>query len=77
MIITRVSALTGKRRSIDLPVTQEQLDKYYNSKEVNLIQNVFPHLTADQREFIKTGVTQDEWNEAFPPEPEDEMPLNL
>ena len=30
-----------------------------------LIQNVFPHLNAGQREFIMTGITDDEWEAAF------------
>jgi len=29
------------------------------------VQRAMPHLTPDQREFIKTGVTPDEWTEAF------------
>ena len=30
-----------------------------------LIQNIFPDLTPDEREFIKTGVTPDEWDNMF------------
>ena len=30
-----------------------------------LIQNAFPNLTSEQREFIKTGVTPEEWDETF------------
>jgi hypothetical protein len=48
---------------MDLPVTMEQLDRYYNGGE--LLQNAFPHLNADQREFIKTGITGEEWEAAF------------
>ena len=29
------------------------------------IQNIFPHLTPGQREFIMTGITDDEWDETF------------
>jgi len=28
-----------------------------------LIQDVFPHLTPDEREFIQTGITPEDWNE--------------
>jgi hypothetical protein len=35
----------------------------YNSGA--LIQVAFPDLTADQREFILTGITKDEWNILF------------
>jgi hypothetical protein len=43
---------------MDIPVTQEQLDNWNNGM---LIQNAMPNLSADQREFIKTGMIPDEW----------------
>lgn len=63
MKITRTSTISGITRSMDLPVTEEQV-KRFNSGE--LIQNVFPDLTDDEREFIMTGITADEWDEIFP-----------
>ena len=30
-----------------------------------LIQDAFPYLTADQRELILTGMTDEMWNDAF------------
>lgn len=30
-----------------------------------LIQDAFPMLTPEQREFIKTGITPEEWDAAF------------
>lgn len=63
MIIKRTSAISGKEREMDLPVTQEQLDKYATG--VYKIQDVFPELTPDQREFIKTGITAEEWDFIF------------
>jgi|TARA_Y100000114_G_scaffold140474_1_gene145347 hypothetical protein len=45
---------------MSLPITQEQLDLYNNSKE--LIQNVMPDLDNKQREFVKTGITEQEWD---------------
>ena len=35
------------------------------------VQNIFPQLTPDEREFIQTGYTKAEWEKLFPPE-EDE-----
>lgn len=32
-----------------------------------LIQNVFPELNADEREFLMTGITAQEWDENFLP----------
>ena len=62
MLITRQSLLSGVTRAIELPVTQEQIDSYMNG---SVVQDAFPHLTADQREFIMTGATADEWDEYF------------
>jgi len=45
-----------------LPITSTQLDRWTNG---DLIQNVFPDLSADQREFLKTGITPEEWNQNF------------
>ena len=30
-----------------------------------MVQNVFPMLTADEREFLMTGITPDKWNAMF------------
>lgn len=68
MQITRVSMMSGKTHTMEIDVTQDQLDTYYSSGEV--IQNVLPHLSADEREFIMTGITPQEWAEMFK-EPED------
>jgi hypothetical protein len=64
MIVTRTSDVTGKVHTMDLPITQTQLDEW-NGPTRPLIQNVFPHLTPDQREFLMTGVTPEEWDELF------------
>jgi len=58
MIIHRRSLISGKTNTMDLPVTEEQLETWQNG---GLIQDVFPELTLDEREFIKTGITSDEW----------------
>lgn len=62
MEITKTSPFTGIRHTMDLPITQDQIDKWH---EGELIQNVFPFLTPGQREFLKTGITPEEWNETF------------
>jgi hypothetical protein len=70
MNVTRTSVQSGVTRTIDLPVTQEQLDRYENGQ--GLCQDIFPNLSPDQREFIMTGITADEWNNLFPPEEEED-----
>jgi len=62
MLITRKSFITGVERTRDLPITQLQIDAWENGM---LVQEAFPNLSADDREFIMTGVTSDEWDNAF------------
>lgn len=63
MLVTRTSMLSKKTRTIDIDVTPQQLDRIENSfftKE--LIQNIVPHLSPSDREFLKTGITDAEWD---------------
>ena len=62
MQITRTSPVSGITRSLEIPCTEEQMAAY---KDGALIQIAFPDLTADQREFILTGITKEEWDELF------------
>lgn len=62
MKITRVSMFTGIERTKEINVTEEQLARWRGGE---LIQNAMPHLTPGEREFIKTGVTDEEWDEEF------------
>lgn len=63
MRITRTSILTGITRTAEIDVSEEQLHLWEGGA---LIQNVMPHLSPDEREFILSGATPDEWGEAFP-----------
>lgn len=65
MQITRKSVFTGVTRTVELPITQEMVDTYNRGA---LIQDAFPSLTSSQREFYMTGITQEEWDNAFPSE---------
>jgi hypothetical protein len=62
MKITRVSPLSGTVRVRDLDITQEQLDAW---RQGALIETVMPLLSPDDREFVQTGITPEEWDEAF------------
>ena len=66
---------SGKIRTMDLNVTQEQIDKYAGGGY--LIQDIFPNLTPGEREFIKTGVTDEEWEEYLGPSPEEKGDKNV
>ena len=41
-----------------------------------LIQDIFPTLDADHREFIQTGITPSEWAEMFAPDEDVDTELN-
>ena len=69
MKTTRVSSYSGTERTKDLNVTQEQLDRWKNGEH---IQKVMPDISPEDREFIMTGMTGDEWNELFPPDDDEE-----
>lgn len=59
MKITRTSVVSGVTRTMDLPITEEQYSAWQNG---DLIQNAMPHLSVEQREFILSGTTQEEWD---------------
>ena len=62
MKVTRTSMFTGVERTIDLPITEEQLATW---KGGTLIQEAMPDLSPDDREFVMTGVTSEEWEAEF------------
>jgi len=62
--VTRQSAITRKINTMELPITQEHLDMYETVGDI-LIQDAFPNLNAEQREFILSGITPQEWNDTF------------
>ena len=62
MLIERTSMISGETNSMELPITNAQLDRWTNGA---LIQNVFPDLSEDQREFLMTGITPEEWTQTF------------
>lgn len=60
MQITRKSMLTGVNRTIDMPITEQQYDAWMGG---TLIQYAMPHLTVGEREFLISGITDEEWAE--------------
>ena len=65
MKITMISQFTGKSHTLEIPITQEQYEVYLSGLDNRLIQAIFPNLTPDQREFLMTGATKEEWDEMF------------
>lgn len=67
MIVIRTSMISNTEKSMDIPVTEEKLQQWddFLREERPLIQNFFPELNAEQREFILTGITPEEWDIIF------------
>lgn len=64
MEVTRRSKMTGKIRTREIPITNEQLASW---KSGTLIQIAMPELSPDDREFLMTGITPEEWDELLGP----------
>lgn len=62
MLITRTSLLSGITHTRDIPCTAEQLQAWQNGQ---YIQNAMPNVSDSDREFLISGVTPEEWDEAF------------
>lgn len=54
-------SILGKVVERTLPVPAWRIMKWIG--EDTLIQNAFPDLSADDREFLITGIADDEWDE--------------
>ena len=65
ILLERKSPKTVKVNSMILDTTKEALDSYYAGE--GLIQVIFPQLNENEREFIKSGYTAEDWDEIFPP----------
>ena len=61
--------ISGNTNTMELNVTQEQLTAWENGMN---IQQAMPDLSAEEREFVKTGMTPTEWNELFGEEEDEE-----
>ena len=65
MKIQRKSPVTGVDHEMDIAVTLEQLMSWQNGM---LIRKAMPNLTPEEREFIISGITKEEWDQLYPEE---------
>ena len=65
--VTRKSPFTGKVNTLALNIGQAEFDAAFAQWSAGflMLQDAFPMLTAGEREFIKTGITPDEWDNLF------------
>ena len=62
------SAFTGKLNTMALPVSPAQIAAWQGGRR--LIQECFPTLSDDEREFLMSGSTPEEWDAVFGQEEE-------
>ena len=67
MDITRTSRISGITRTRDIDLTMSEVSDYINGA---LAQDAFAHLSVDDREFIISGITPEEWDDLFGSQPE-------
>lgn len=66
MLVTKRSQVTGKTNTMDINVTIAQLDRIdIRSYTKELIQDIVPDISKEEREFLMTGITPDEWKNMF------------
>lgn len=61
-IFIRKSPFSGKINEMKMRVKWEDHEAWKNGE---LIQNAMPYLTADEREFLMTGIMPEEWEDTF------------
>jgi len=61
--VTKTSMLSGKENDMVLPLRQGQIEHWLDT--CMLVQDAFPQLSADAREFLISGITPEEWNATF------------
>jgi len=69
MLIRRASPFTGIISEKEINVTEEQLLAWNTGMP---IQHAMPNLSANDREFIKIGITPKEWDDMFEEDTEEE-----
>jgi hypothetical protein len=65
VFVTRRSPVTMKLNRKLINCTMEQLTDWERGKH---IQDAMPQVSADDREFIVSGCTKEDWDKLFPPE---------
>jgi len=63
MLIKRKSVISGVERLRDIPVNPEDYVLWQTGS--GNIQELMPYLNDSDREFILSGITDDEWDRAF------------
>jgi hypothetical protein len=73
MLVKMISSVSGKEHEMDIPADPLKLLRWVKGDIDEHVQDYFPELNADQREFLITGITPDEWDEIFKDEEDEEV----
>ena len=69
--VTKKSIISGKTNTMELDITQEDLDRYEQVSGL-LVQAVFPQLSSSEREFLISCITTTDCNDTFGEEDNDD-----
>jgi hypothetical protein len=69
MYIKRKSVITGIERTRSIPVNPDDYIAWQAG--IGSVQDLMPYLNDDDREFILSGITSEEWDDAFAESEED------
>jgi hypothetical protein len=72
MDITKQSLATGDWHTRDIPVDYQAYSAWVRGDDTRHVQDAFPHLSADDREFLISGTTPEEWDALYGDQDEDE-----
>lgn len=65
-IFSRTNDITGKKNRMLIPMKASDFKKAWNEwRNGMLVQDAFPDLNPEEREFIMTGMLPGEWDELF------------
>ena len=68
MLVTKQCMLTLKVNTLDLDITQSQLDRVNKRQSTGeYIQDIVPNLSSSEREFLMTGILEETWQERLAP----------
>lgn len=67
VLVTMKSQLTGRVHTRQINVDEDALWAYLDGVDPRPVQVCFPHLAPEDREFLITGTTPEEWAECLGP----------
>lgn len=65
VLVTMKSQLTGAVHTRAIPADENAVWAYLDNYDQRPVQVCFPHLNAEDREFLLTGITPEEWSNLF------------